>query len=553
MMRVLVVDDQPINCTLLKVMLEQQGYNVLLAGNGVEALALLEKEAIDIVLLDVLMPIMDGYETAARIKKLSSDVYLPIIFITALEEKGSFERCLAVGGDDFINKPFDKAILSAKIKAHSRTRQLSLKAHEQNKLLEYHYNQTEREHEIVEHIFNNALENQHAFTENIDFHLSPASMFNGDMCLVAQSPIGSLYCMLGDFTGHGLAAAVGALPASRVFYTMVGKGMAVSDIANEVNTVLAKLLPGHMFCAANIIELSSSGKSISAWLGGLPDAYLINQQGDVLKTLESQHMALGILETDEFERELIHFEVDPSMRLVLSTDGIIETTNEYDDYFGEQRFIEVLASKAQISSNEVIKHVTNFAHGTKQQDDLSLVLFNCLAVPAPKKEIESYSPLPFNFSLSLNSTQIKQTDPVLEIVDVITRVGGLKAHRSNIFLLLSEAYNNALDHGVLGLDSDIKNQEDGFMEYYQQREVALEKLTGAMIIVDMRYCPETLCVYFTICDSGNGFSADNNNGHSLTREHGRGLSLLEEIAEQVSYNASGNQIEMCYRLTSLQA
>ncbi|MFM9470047.1 SpoIIE family protein phosphatase, partial [Streptomyces scabiei] len=76
-----------------------------------------------------------------------------------------------------------------------------------------------------------------------------------------------------------------------------------------------------MFCAATIIELSSSGKSISAWLGGLPDAYVIDQQGKVLKTLESQHMALGILDADEFERELIHFEVDNSTRIVLATDG----------------------------------------------------------------------------------------------------------------------------------------------------------------------------------------------------------------------------------------
>ncbi|MDN3378101.1 MULTISPECIES: fused response regulator/phosphatase [unclassified Pseudoalteromonas] len=548
-MHVLVVDDQALNRSLLSVMLKQQGYQVTTANNGIEALAVIDSQSIDIVLLDVLMPEMDGYETAPKIKQRSEDVYLPIIFITSLEDKDSLEHCLAVGGDDFIHKPFDKVILTAKIKAHSRTRQLSLKAHEQNAQLEYHYNQTEREHEIVEHIFNNALENQNEFSNNIDFHLSPASMFNGDMLLVAQSPIGSLYCMLGDFTGHGLAAAVGALPASKVFYTMVNKGMAVNDIAHEVNTVLAKLLPGHMFCAATIIELSSSGKSISAWLGGLPDAYVIDQQGKVLKTLESQHMALGILDADEFERELIHFEVDNTTRIVLATDGIIETANDEDEYFGEQRFIQVLGSKTQVSCHDIIEQVTKFAKGSKQQDDLSLVLFNCLPVPSSKAEAETYSPLPFNFSLSLNSAQIKQTDPVLEVVDVITRVSGLKAHRSDIFLLLSEAYNNAVDHGLLGLDSDIKNHDDGFFEFYQQREAALASLQGAMIIIEIRYCPESLCLYFTICDSGNGFTCNNHRAQSLAREHGRGLSLLEEIAEHVGYNASGNQIEMCYKLT----
>jgi DNA-binding response OmpR family regulator len=132
-LRILVVDDQPLNCTLLKAMLEQQNYLVELASNGQEALEKLNEHSIDIVLLDVMMPVMDGFETAPLIKKQAGDVYLPIIFITALEDHQSFEKCLEVGGDDFIHKPFDKIILSAKIKAHARTRRLSQEANRQKK------------------------------------------------------------------------------------------------------------------------------------------------------------------------------------------------------------------------------------------------------------------------------------------------------------------------------------------------------------------------------------------------------------------------------------
>ena len=129
-MNILVVDDQILNCRLLKAMLEQQFYTVFCAQNGQEALTILDNQAIDIVLLDVVMPVMDGFATAPEIKKRSKDVYLPVIFITALEDKESFEKCLAVGGDDFIHKPFDKVILSAKIKAHARTRRLSQQSNE---------------------------------------------------------------------------------------------------------------------------------------------------------------------------------------------------------------------------------------------------------------------------------------------------------------------------------------------------------------------------------------------------------------------------------------
>ncbi|MCF2847103.1 fused response regulator/phosphatase [Pseudoalteromonas sp. ACER1] len=550
MLNILVVDDLELNRRLLTVMLEQQGYRVFTAENGLVALSLLDEQKIDIVLLDVIMPVMDGFETAAIIKERYSQVYLPIIFITSLEDEASFERCLAVGGDDFLHKPFQEVILNAKIKAHSRIRNLSQKAREQNLQLEYHQNQVEREHEIVEHIFNNALENQQSFPTHLDFHLSPAAMFNGDMFLVGQSPIGSLYCMLGDFTGHGLAAAVGALPASRVFYTMVSKGMSVRDIAAEINSVLAKLLPGHMFCAATILELSNTGKSVSAWLGGLPDTYIIDQQGNIIRTLESQHMALGILEDDEFERALIHTEVETTSRIVMATDGIIETINPREVYFGEKRFKDVLASRDNISCHQVLERVKRFAQGNEQQDDLSLVLLNCLPVPEPEQMVEPYSELPFNFSLSLNSKQIKSTDPVLEVVNVISRVPGLNAHRANIFLILSEAYNNALDHGVLGLDSDVKNHDDGFLIYYQQREKALANLTDALIIIDIRYSPEEYALYFTICDSGHGFNKQDSEQQNLVREHGRGLCLLSEIATGVTFNSAGNQVEIYYQLTA---
>ncbi|MBE0386839.1 hypothetical protein PLUTE_a1830 [Pseudoalteromonas luteoviolacea DSM 6061] len=530
-------------------MLEHQHYDVLVANNGLEALELLKQHEVDIVLLDVMMPVMNGFETAPKIKEHAGDVYLPIIFITALEDHASFEKCLRVGGDDFIHKPFDRVILSAKIRAHARTRKLSKEANEQKKQLQYHYNQTEREHEIVEHIFRNALSGQQKFESICDFHLSPASMFNGDMFLMAKSPIGGFYCLLGDFTGHGLAAAVGALPASRIFYTMVQKGMAVGDIATELNSSLYTLLPGHMFCAAAIIEISSSGKNISAWIGGLPDLYLINEKGSVLKTIESQHMALGILDEEEFERTILHLEVETGTRLVMATDGIIESEGPDGDMFGEHRLIDTLGSKPAISTHEVIDCVRSYSEHAEQQDDLSIAIVNCLPAIQENKTKSHYSSIPFDISVSLDAEQMKITDPVLEIVNVLSNVEGVDAHRSNIFLLLSEAYNNSLDHGVLGLSSELKNQEDGFLEYYSQRADALSLLTHASIKISAAYCPQHSNITFEICDSGCGFTPTSEHSSEYSSdEHGRGVQLLSEIADSVSYNSTGNEVTLVYSL-----
>lgn len=260
-MKVLVVDDQELNRNLLQHMLKHEGFEVVLANDGYQAIEKCKEESPDLVLLDVVMPNLDGYETAPRLKELSGEVYLPIIFITALGDQESLKRCLDVGGDDFLNKPFDRVILQAKIKAHARIRDLSIKTYEQKKELDYHRLQTEREHQIVEHIFNRALAGNYKVPELLEFHLSPASMFNGDMFLVEIGPTGNLYMMMGDFTGHGLSSAVGTLPVSRTFYSMAQKGMAVGDIAAEINKVLLALLPDDMFCAGAIIELNSSGRT----------------------------------------------------------------------------------------------------------------------------------------------------------------------------------------------------------------------------------------------------------------------------------------------------
>ncbi|WP_440053583.1 SpoIIE family protein phosphatase [Pseudoalteromonas sp. T1lg65] len=549
-MNILVVDDQPLNCTLLKTMLEQQGYIVHCANNGKLALDILAENEVDIVLLDVLMPVMDGFETAPKIKEHAGNVYLPIIFITALEDHQSFEKCLAVGGDDFIHKPFDKIILSAKIKAHARTRLLSQQTNEQRKQLEYHYNQIEREHEIVEHIFSNALAQQQKYANICDYHLSPASMFNGDMLLTAKSPMGGFYCLLGDFTGHGLAAAVGALPASRIFYTMVQKGMAVSDIAVELNSALSDLLPGHMFCAAAIVELSSSGKSISAWVGGLPDIYLIDNQGKLLKTIESQHMALGVLDSEEFERNILHLEVNVGQRLVMATDGIVETENEAGEFFGEEALIALLASRTRITTEQIIEEVKHFNGSLEQQDDLSIAIIDCVEGIALNTQPTDYSSLPFSVSVTLDAAQIKNTDPVLELVDLLSSLEGISGHRSNIFLLLSEAYNNAIDHGVLKLNSQIKNNKDGFFEFYSLREEALKNITEAKVEICARYCPEQLKLFFSVEDSGNGYDVMENDGDTDELTHGRGVNLLDEIAEQVTYNERGNKVDITYSLIS---
>lgn len=135
--RVLVVDDNPANRALAQGTLEDEGYGVLLAESGAEALVLFERERPDCVLLDVRMPQMDGFEVCKRIRALPSGAETPIVFLTALRDVDTFDEALRAGGDDFLTKPVRPTELVVRVQAAMQLRKLRLELREHYDLLRH--------------------------------------------------------------------------------------------------------------------------------------------------------------------------------------------------------------------------------------------------------------------------------------------------------------------------------------------------------------------------------------------------------------------------------
>ncbi|MEW8046827.1 MAG: response regulator, partial [Candidatus Thiodiazotropha sp.] len=231
----LIVEDEVTNRMILKALLKKHGYNVIEAENGVEAIQHFKKQSPDIIFMDVMMPVMDGYEAASEIKRQAGDEFVPIIFLTAMSDEKALARCVEVGGDDFLSKPYSFTVLSAKVKAMERIRTL----HQDTRML---YSRMQRDEEIAEQVFSSAVIAGNVALEHIRSLLKPASVFSGDLMLTAFAPSHDLHVLLGDFTGHGLAAALGALPTSEAFRSMTAKGFAPQQILFAINNKLHDLL-----------------------------------------------------------------------------------------------------------------------------------------------------------------------------------------------------------------------------------------------------------------------------------------------------------------------
>lgn len=120
--RILIVDDEPTMRRLLEHLLSQQGYTLFLAKDGEEAIKLARSESPDLILLDVRMPRMDGFEAARRIREDKSFASVPILFLTAHQDSEDKREGFNVGADDFIVKPFDSDELVARVASHLRRR-----------------------------------------------------------------------------------------------------------------------------------------------------------------------------------------------------------------------------------------------------------------------------------------------------------------------------------------------------------------------------------------------------------------------------------------------
>ena len=503
-MKVLAVDDNRTNLHILQVFLKKLGHEVLLAENGEEAVRRFESDEPDLVLLDIMMPIMDGFEAARRIKAMTRERWTPIIFLSALNRDENLVEGLDAGADDYLTKPINFVVLEAKLRSMQRSlalqqasidalrrvqtisdnvldaiitiseigqiasvnrsaerifgwaaaemlgqnitvlmpklqktapnehlgdylskadtlgqereteglrkdgrrfpmtlgvteivldsrrmfigvvrdiserKQTEQKLHDNARLLQNYYDQTQGEQQLAMRLMEKQLHRPGLKDGRLHYKVIPAENFSGDIVAAARSPEGRFYALLADATGHGLTAAISVLPVLALFYRMTKLNRSIREIVLELNQQLKESMPIGRFVAATLLCLDETCQQGEIWVGGTPEAFLFDRWGRISRIFSSENLALGILDTKEMECEPVQLSWEKESQLVLCSDGLLEATNKDGAQFGAEG---LAAAAANTSPDMRFKKIeTALAHHLEESmatDDISLMIIDC--------------------------------------------------------------------------------------------------------------------------------------------------------------------------------
>ncbi|WP_082378003.1 ATP-binding SpoIIE family protein phosphatase [Pseudomonas sp. RIT-PI-q] len=546
---ILIAEDSAADRMLLSSIVRRQGHDVLTATNGAEAVEAFRQQRPQLVLMDAMMPVMDGFEAARQIKALAGETLVPIIFLTSLTESEALARCLEAGGDDFLAKPYNQVILAAKIKAMDRLRRLQATVLQQRDQIARHHDYLLNEQRVAKAVFDKVAHSGCLNAPNIRYLQSPYALFNGDLLLAAFTPAGDMHVLLGDFTGHGLPAAVGAMPLAEVFYGMTAKGYGLSETLREMNAKLKRILPVDMFCCATLLCLSFQRRSVEVWNGGMPDGYLHSIASGERTPLTARHLPLGVLSAQTFDDSTEVFPMAVGDRVFLLSDGVIDTCDANEQLFGVERLQRVFAANRQPDElfEEIEQALRDFRG--EARDDVSMVEVRLLeaAQVSPPALVYSDSgqscPLDWSVSFEFRAATLKRFNPLPYLLQLLLEVHGLRAQSGALYSVLAELYSNALEHGVLGLDSSLKRDASGFTRYYQQRNTRLDELQDGFVRVHLQVTPkgEGGCLTVRVEDSGKGFDVARVMERPVegVRLSGRGVSLIRQLGRNASWSDDG--------------
>jgi serine phosphatase RsbU (regulator of sigma subunit) len=373
--QILVVDDEAVNVRLLESILEPYGATVVHASNGRECLELLDEYMPDVVLLDVMMPGMDGFEVTRRMRTREHTRLTPVILITSLGDIEDRITGLRAGCDDFISKPFDRRELLARIEACLSRREDWLRC-----------NQAERaEHDRIRQELKRARLTQKmllpASFPAIDgleiwgVNVSSEEVSGDYFDVIELGPDGPVVLAIADVSGKGLPAALVMSNIQAGLRSSLSHGVLdPARILSQLNQLVCANTAIEIFVTMFVAVYSKNPRRLVGARAGHEFPIVVRQDG--LQTLTTGGPVLGCVPDAPFET----FSIDLARGdvLVLYTDGVTDAADASDTSFGMQRIADAVISRrgksAENLGKSILQDVTVFTDGAGNTDDMTVLV-----------------------------------------------------------------------------------------------------------------------------------------------------------------------------------
>jgi sigma-B regulation protein RsbU (phosphoserine phosphatase) len=372
--RILVVDDTPANIKILADLLRRD-YLLSVATGGADALEIaFSRDRPDLVLLDVMMPEMDGYEVCRRLKADLRTRDVPVIFVTAMSEMDDETKGFSLGAVDYITKPLRPPIVQARVAAHI---ELALA----RKTLAAQHKALSESLAVAADVQRSLLPKALPAIPGLQVagRMTPCDAVGGDYLdfLTGDDFTGRGFGVaVGDVMGHGPAAALLMTAARASLRMRASRPGGVGEIVTDVNRhLVADLGDVERFMTFYLIEIRDDAVT---WVSaGHEPALIVDPESGTFTDLEGDGPPLGITPDLAFREHHAPFHV-PGQILGLCTDGITEAWNPEGEQFGRERFKQCLLRHAHQDAGAilecVIRDVLDFRGGAPQTDDLTLVV-----------------------------------------------------------------------------------------------------------------------------------------------------------------------------------
>ncbi len=372
---ILIVDDTPLNIGVISGALKDS-YKTKVATNGEKALALASaEEKPDLILLDIMMPGMDGYEVCSRLKADPATSEIPIIFLTGQTSAEDETRGFEVGAVDYVHKPFSPAVVKARVRSHILLREA--RAQLASQLLALN-----TELEMARQIQLSILPHSIPKLTGLDIaaHYLPMTSVAGDFYDFIQIDDKHIGVLIADVSGHGLPSALIASMLQVALTGQAGHAAEPAKVLLGLNRALCGKFTQNFVTAAYVYVDLENNLMRYAGAGHPPMLQWRNSTGKATQVVENG-LVLGII--DEASYEALEFLLEPGDRYVLCTDGILEAANSAQEQFGAERLMSFMKNhkhlEAEAFSQSLLDDLSGWFNQTVdqgQQDDITLLVID---------------------------------------------------------------------------------------------------------------------------------------------------------------------------------